>query len=89
METYRDTVVKVIDQQQQPVILVGHSFGGMVISSVAEAVPDKIQMLVYLAAYVPQSGDNLLTLSSLDHYSAWNLAALRPSAKFLPLIALR
>lgn len=69
LDNYRDAVVAVIRQQDQPVILVGHSFGGMVISAVAEAVPDRIRTLVYLAAYLPRNGDNLLTLSGQDKYS--------------------
>lgn len=68
-EKYRDAVVAVIKQQKQPVILVGHSFGGMVISAVAEAIPNKIKAVVYLAAYLPRSGDNLVALSQLDKYS--------------------
>lgn len=69
LATYRDTIVEVIEAQESPVVLVGHSFGGIVISSVAEAVPDQIEQVVYLAAYLPQSGDSLVTLSSNDHYS--------------------
>ncbi|MBI1277504.1 MAG: alpha/beta fold hydrolase [Anaerolineaceae bacterium] len=69
MTQYRDAVIDVIKKQNQPVILVGHSFGGMVISDVAETIPDRIQTLVYLAAYLPRNGDNLLTLSGLDKYS--------------------
>ncbi len=69
LENYRTAVLDVIKKQSQPVILVGHSFGGMVISDVAEAAPDRIKQLVYLGAYLPRSGDNLLTLSALDKYS--------------------
>lgn len=36
------------------VILVGHSYGGMVISGVAERIPDKIRRLVYLDGYIPE-----------------------------------
>lgn len=35
-------------------ILVGHSYAGMVISGVAEMIPDKIKLLIYLDAYIPQ-----------------------------------
>ena len=38
------------------VILVGHSYGGMVITAVAEQVPERIRMLVYLDASVPRDG---------------------------------
>ena len=36
-----------------PVVLVGHSMAGAVISRAAEAVPDQIERLVYLTAYLP------------------------------------
>lgn len=69
LEGYRDAVVAAVEAQEQPVILVGHSFGGMVISAAAEAVPDRIAALVYLAAYLPSNGESLVTLSSQDRYS--------------------
>ncbi|HEY3911872.1 MAG TPA: alpha/beta fold hydrolase [Stellaceae bacterium] len=40
------------------VILVGHSYGGMVITAVAERVPDRICRLVYLDASVPRDGES-------------------------------
>jgi pimeloyl-ACP methyl ester carboxylesterase len=45
-----------------PVVLVGHSMAGAVISRAAEAVPDQIERLVYLTAYLPQSGESLASL---------------------------
>ena len=51
---YRDTILKSIDQERHPVVLVGHSFAGMTISAVAEAAPSKIETLVSLAAYLPK-----------------------------------
>jgi pimeloyl-ACP methyl ester carboxylesterase len=41
------------------IILVGHSYGGMVVTAVADAVPDKIASLVYLDAFVPEDGQSL------------------------------
>ena len=38
-------------------ILVGHSYGGTVITAVAEQVPDRIRRLVYLDASVPRDGE--------------------------------
>jgi pimeloyl-ACP methyl ester carboxylesterase len=46
-----------IAQQDEPVILVGHSLGGPVISQAAEFVPDRIKALVYLAAIMPSDGE--------------------------------
>lgn len=63
---YRDAVVSAIESQDQSVILVGHSFGGMVISAVAEAIPDRIERLVYLAAYLPRTGESLLDIASSE-----------------------
>jgi pimeloyl-ACP methyl ester carboxylesterase len=40
------------------VILVGHSYGGTVITGVAERVPDRIRRLVYLDASVPSDGES-------------------------------
>jgi pimeloyl-ACP methyl ester carboxylesterase len=57
------------------VTLVGHSFGGLVISAVAEADPSKIASLVYVAAYLPRvgttPGDSLQELAASDHHGAW------------------
>jgi pimeloyl-ACP methyl ester carboxylesterase len=41
------------------VVLLGHSYGGMVISGVVEAVPERIAALVYLDAFVPENGQSL------------------------------
>lgn len=53
LKLYTQKIVSSIHQQKGPVILVGHSLGGMIITSAAEHVPDKISKLVYLTAYVP------------------------------------
>jgi pimeloyl-ACP methyl ester carboxylesterase len=63
---YRDAVLAVINKQKDPVVLVGHSFGGMTISVVGEAAPGKIKKLVYVAAYLPKNGQSLVMLSQTD-----------------------
>jgi len=63
---YQQTVSKAIADEAQPVVLVGHSFGGFTISAEAEAEPKKVKTLVYVAAYIPQSGDSLLKLATAD-----------------------
>src|SRR5579871_4034528 len=64
-EKYRDTIVEAIGERNQ-VVLVGHSFGGIQISNVAEAIPDRIHALVYVAAYLPKDGESLQGLSAAD-----------------------
>lgn len=67
LASYRDAVIAVIEAQATPVVLVGHSFGGIVISEVAEAIPDQVETLVYVAGYLPRNGDSLAGLAALDH----------------------
>jgi pimeloyl-ACP methyl ester carboxylesterase len=45
-------------------ILVGHSYGGMVATGVADRVPERIRHLVYLDAFVPTDGQSLRDLAS-------------------------
>ncbi|MEM7142270.1 MAG: alpha/beta fold hydrolase [Actinomycetota bacterium] len=66
---YRDVVISEIEKYDGPVILVGHSFGGMTISGVAEAIPADVAHLVYLAAYLPADGDSLAGLADADQGS--------------------
>jgi pimeloyl-ACP methyl ester carboxylesterase len=44
------------------VVLVGHSYGGMVIAGVAERVPERIAKLVYFDAILPEDGDSVTGL---------------------------
>lgn len=44
------------------VILVGHSYAGMVITGVAATVPERLKLLIYLDAYVPAEGQNEVDL---------------------------
>jgi pimeloyl-ACP methyl ester carboxylesterase len=51
-------------------ILVGHSMTGIVISKVAEEVPDRMRHLIYLAAVVPGDGDALIDLLTKERQEA-------------------
>lgn len=41
-------------------VLVGHSYGGMVITGVADRVPEKIRSIVYLDAFIPEDGQAVI-----------------------------
>ncbi|GGK24978.1 alpha/beta hydrolase [Streptomyces camponoticapitis] len=56
---YVANVVRSIDG---PVVLAGHSYGGMLISEVAAQVPD-VHALVYAAAFIPRRGESLQDLN--------------------------
>jgi len=66
LDLYRDTVVTALDKLHHPAVVVGHSFAGIVISAAAEKAPKKIKTLVFLAAYLPQNGDSLVSLAQRD-----------------------
>lgn len=51
------------------IVLIGHSYGGMVATGVADRVRDRIAHLVYLDAFVPRDGECLLALQSPAHRS--------------------
>lgn len=68
MRDYAESVAGLLSSLDQPVKLVGHSMGGLIISQVAEWVPEKVDELIYLAAYIPSDGDSLLGLASSATY---------------------
>jgi pimeloyl-ACP methyl ester carboxylesterase len=51
---------RVLDQQDGPVVLVGHSYGGQIITDAGN--DPKVKALVYVAALMPEAGDSLLSL---------------------------
>jgi pimeloyl-ACP methyl ester carboxylesterase len=60
LETHIRDVCGCIEWEElNDIVLVGHSYGGMVISGVADRMPERIRALVYLDAFLPQNGDSL------------------------------
>ena len=57
------------------VVLVGHSYGGMVITGVADRVPERIGHLVYLDADVPREGESDLDLVPADERAGYEESA--------------
>jgi pimeloyl-ACP methyl ester carboxylesterase len=63
LETWLLDVVNVILYEElHDVILAGHSMGGMIITGVADRIPDRISHLVYVDAVVPEDGQSLYDL---------------------------
>jgi pimeloyl-ACP methyl ester carboxylesterase len=84
IDLYRDKVVEAIKGIKGKVVLVGHSMGGVVVSEVAEEIPDQIEKLVYVAAFVPANGQSIMELAFQDKQSSL-AASLVPSADQLTL----
>ncbi len=59
LDTHVDDIVALMHYRYlKDLVLVGHSYGGTVITAVAERVPDQIQSLVYLDGSVPRNGQS-------------------------------
>jgi pimeloyl-ACP methyl ester carboxylesterase len=77
LETHvADIVGTLLHEDLNDVTLVGHSYGGTVITAVAEQVPERIRHLVYLDAAVPRDGE-----SNDDVIGPELVAALRSAAR--------
>ncbi|UPK69456.1 alpha/beta fold hydrolase [Chitinophaga filiformis] len=62
---YVEQVKKAIGDKQN-IVLVGHSFGGIIASQVAEQISSQIAKIIYVAAYVPRNGESLLSIAQTD-----------------------
>jgi pimeloyl-ACP methyl ester carboxylesterase len=63
LETYARTVEALIAPLNESVILVGHSFGGMITSQAACYIPSKIKKLVYVSAFLPRDGQSCVGIT--------------------------
>jgi pimeloyl-ACP methyl ester carboxylesterase len=61
-----------LEQISGPIVLVGHSYGGAVITNAARGVPN-VKALVYVAAFAPAEGESLATILPADHYPGSHL----------------
>jgi pimeloyl-ACP methyl ester carboxylesterase len=60
LETHILDVINLIRWEElSDIVLCGHSYGGSVVTGVADRMPDRIRSLVYLDAFVPEHGENL------------------------------
>jgi pimeloyl-ACP methyl ester carboxylesterase len=92
LSTHIADIVNVIKWERlTDVVLCGHSYGGMVISLVAEQMADKIGSIVFLDAFVPENGDSMFELTNPAVRDALTAATARgdisvpgrPAAAFL------
>jgi pimeloyl-ACP methyl ester carboxylesterase len=61
LETHIQDILQVLRHERlTDIVLVGHSYGGMVISGVADAAADHVRSLVYLDAALPEDGQTML-----------------------------
>ncbi|AEY93808.1 esterase [Streptomyces hygroscopicus subsp. jinggangensis 5008] len=66
LDTHVDDVVGLITEENlRDVVLVGHSYAGLVISSTANRIPERIAHLVYLDAMVPEDGESAVDVQPM------------------------
>jgi pimeloyl-ACP methyl ester carboxylesterase len=69
---------KILDAQDGPTVLVGHSWGGVVIGEVGDSA--KVKSLVYVAAFAPDKGESVQALSN-NGPPTEGLKAVSPNAQ--------
>jgi pimeloyl-ACP methyl ester carboxylesterase len=64
LEAHVEDVVQHLEfDDLRDVVLVGHSYGGMVVTGAADRVPERIERIVYVDAFVPQDGESVFDLA--------------------------
>ncbi|GAA1656345.1 alpha/beta fold hydrolase [Fodinicola feengrottensis] len=74
LDTHIQDVLSLLETEQiTDAVLCGHSYGGMVVSGVADRAPERVEAVTYCDAYLPQDGDSCWSLTS-DVYRGLFLA---------------
>ena len=69
LAAWAEFLAHLITAEAEPVILVGHSRGGVVISAAAELVPERVRRLVFVAGYLLPAGEYLAAAARADRAS--------------------
>ena len=90
LESLASHIRDLLEAAEERVILVGHSYGGTIITQAAEWCPDKVKRLVYLTAFAPLNGQSTRELgggdadtrlnSEMDVHPESGTVTVRPSA---------
>ena len=69
LASWTQQIVALVQAAPEPVVLVGHSRGGIVLSEVAEHIPERIRALVYVSAFLLENGRTLRDVAAEDSES--------------------
>ena len=69
LDSIAQKIAGVVKVQAEPVVLVGHSYGGSIITHTAELCASKVRKLVYVTAFLPPDGQTTLGISADDPQS--------------------
>ncbi len=87
LDTHVEDIINMLFYEDlSEVVLVGHSYGGMVITGVAAKEPQRLAQLVYLDAYLPLEGENEIALWPPDQKEKYR-TDLASGIRFRPPLA--
>ena len=87
LDLYAQRIAAAVGDDGEPVVLAGHSMGGMAITQAAELRPERTAKLVYVTAFLPKDGESLQYLASLPENPDDKVMAnceIRPPDAILP-----
>jgi pimeloyl-ACP methyl ester carboxylesterase len=88
LNTHIQDILAVIKYEDlQDIVLLGHSYGGMVATGVADRARDKISQLIYLDAFVPNDGEALFDLVAPEARNAMREGAKAGNGWQVPSLA--
>jgi len=76
----------IIDNSLQDIILVGHSYDGMIITGVAAAMPQRVWHLIYIDAALPDPGQSLFDLFTVAEANPLSFRGLLPAKTYVEKI---
>ena len=69
LATHIDDIVNfILFEDLHDIVLLGHSYGGMVITGVADRIPERIRKLVYLDAFLPTDGESVMAIMNAPNF---------------------
>jgi len=74
-EAIQSIVDYLADNELKDIVLAGHSYGGMIITAVADRMPDRIRRLVYWNAFVPNDGESVSDMLPPEYVALFDAIA--------------
>ncbi|PLR31452.1 alpha/beta hydrolase [Chimaeribacter californicus] len=88
LDTHIQDIVNVFHYEDiQEAVLCGHSYGGMVITGVANQIPGRLRALVFIDAFVPAAGESLIDVQGEGAAALWVAQAAETGGMIPPLSA--
>jgi pimeloyl-ACP methyl ester carboxylesterase len=72
----QDIVGLIVKEDLHHVILVGHSYAGLVISGVADRIPERLEKLIYLDAVLAENGQSTFSVNPKESQEAFSKTAV-------------